>query len=72
MVVGNPTTTMDEQRNSALIIAFGIMIAALLHALLTKDVGRYQAIPGPDGDIYTLDTATGEVRDGSRSFYGNT
>ena len=48
---------MNQETSKTLIIAVAIVLAAVFHALIVRDTGRYQAGSGSD----LIDSRTGET-----------
>lgn len=58
---------MTEEVKKAVIIGAAIVVAAIVHGLIVRNVGRYQLVRQNDANSIRIDTVTGEAlfRDGN-------
>ena len=52
---------MTEEIKKAIIISMAIIVAAVIHALIVRNAGRYQLVRRNDANSIRLDTVTGEA-----------
>ena len=62
---------MKDEIEKAIIVGIAIIIGFILHAMITKNVGRYELTSDKAGVLWRIDTTTGQVYDRNGQSWGD-